>query len=120
MGLEVGYTLYGSTLGAPDISVGNVTDAPGWVKGAPLLAIDDADTGQDERYLKPKISELLRAGTKHVWVVRLTGPRRVEVHTHGRSVETVLPGHYLHAPGILKNAVLVEALTTRTQLTRPR
>jgi hypothetical protein len=84
------------------------------VKGAPPLAIEYADTGQDETELRLKISELLRAGTSYIWVVRLTGPRRVEVHARGRAMRTALPGSYLEAPGILKNRVLVEALYDET------
>src|SRR5882672_3978260 len=79
-GIDVGYAIEEGTLRAPDVSVGNVPNAPGWVKGVPPLAVEYADTGQDENDLTSKIAELLAAGTRHVWVVRLIGPRRVEVH----------------------------------------
>ncbi len=46
--------------------------------------VEYADTGQDEADLATKIQELLAAGTRHIWVVRLTGPRRVEIHETGR------------------------------------
>src|SRR5262245_31169217 len=85
----------------------------GWVKGAPELAIEYADVGQDERKLEEKIRELLAAGTKFLWVVRLTGPRRVEVHEPGKAMRTVHPGAHLTAPGVLQNPVLVEALYDR-------
>jgi hypothetical protein len=71
------------------------------------------DTGQDEAGLKKKIAELLAAGTTHIWVVRLTGPRRVEVHEPGRKMRIYKPGDALVAPGILKNPVPVLALYDR-------
>ncbi len=92
------------------MAVGNVPREPGWVQGVPPLAVEYADTGQDEADLKIKIRELLDAGTELVWVVRLTGPRRVEVHEPGREMRPVRPGEEFRAPGILKNPVPVEAL----------
>jgi hypothetical protein len=56
------------------------------------------------------VSELLRAGGRFVWVVRLTGPRRVEVHEAGQAMRVVYPGDELLAPGILQNPVPVTAL----------
>ena len=109
-GVDTGYAPDGHTLRAPDLAVGNVPDAPGWVAGVPPLAVEYADTGQDEADLKIKIGELLGAGTRLVWVVRLVGPRRVEVHAPGRPPEVRTPGDLLVAPGILKNPVPVEAL----------
>jgi hypothetical protein len=98
---------------APDVAIGNVPDRAGWVKGAPELAIEYVDVGQDEQQLERKIRDLLAAGTKLLWVVRLTGPRRVEVHEPGQAMRTVLPGASLTAPGVLQNPVLVEALYDR-------
>jgi hypothetical protein len=46
-------------------------------------------------------------------VVRLTGPRRVEVHERGKAVEVLGPGQVLRAPGVLRNDVPVEALYDR-------
>ncbi len=109
-GVETGYSPSPDTLRAPDVAVGNVPREPGWVKGVPPLAVEYADTGQDEADLATKIRELLDGGTKRVWVVRLTGPRRVEVHAAGREKRTVHPGEELEAPGILRNPVPVEAL----------
>ncbi len=43
-------------------------------------------------------------------MVRLSGPRRVEVHLPGEPVRTAGPGEELEAPGILKHRVLVESL----------
>jgi hypothetical protein len=100
-------------LWAPDIAVGEIPDQPGWVKGVPSLAVEYADTGQDEGELAAKIEDLLAAGTRYVWVVRLTGPRRVEVHAPGKSVSLAHPGEQLQAPGILANPVPVEALYDR-------
>ncbi|NJL26439.1 MAG: hypothetical protein HC897_00500 [Thermoanaerobaculia bacterium] len=109
-GVETGYTLKPDTLRAPDVAVGNVPLQPGWVTGAPPLAVEYADTGQDEADLKTKITEFFEGGTRFVWVVRLQGPRRVEVHEPGQAMRVALPGDQLEAPGILKNPVPVEAL----------
>ena len=68
---------------APDIAVGNVPDEPVLVRGIPPLAVEYADVGQDEADLQAKIRTLLDAGTRFVWVVRLTGVRRVEVYQPG-------------------------------------
>jgi len=76
----------------------------------PPLAVEYADTGQDEQDLRDKIATLLSAGTRYVWVVRMTGPRRVEVHQADQARRIVHPGEQLLAPGILQNPVAVEAL----------
>lgn len=109
-GVDTGYSPSPKTLRAPDLAIGNVPKKPGWVEGAPPLAVEYADTGQDEADLKIKIRELLEAGTRFIWVVRLTGPRRVEIHENGREMRLAHPGEQLEAPGILQNAVPVEAL----------
>ena len=79
----------------------------------PELAIEYADVGQDEVQLQAKIRDLLAGGTKAIWVVQLTGPRRVEVYESGAAMRTVKPGAYLTAKGVLQNPVLVEALYDR-------
>ncbi len=112
-GIDVGVSPIPSMLRAPDISVGNVEDKPGWATAVPPLAVEYADTGQDEKELQKKILELLRFGTRFVWVVRLTGPRRVEVYEPGVKMRLVEPGNALDAPGILRNPVPVEALYDR-------
>lgn len=109
-GVDVGFSHDPQHLRAPDISVGDIADEPGWDSNAPPLAVEYADTGQDEAELQKKIAELLEAGTKYVWVVRMTGPRRVEVHEKGRKVRLAKPGDDLVAPGVLKNPVPVVAL----------
>ena len=109
-GFDVGYTPDEGTLRAPDIAVGNVPDAPGWVQGVPPLAVEYADTGQDENDLRDKIDTLLAAGTRYIWVVRMHGPRRVEVHQAGQARRTLHHGEQLEAPGVLRNPVPVEAL----------
>lgn len=109
-GFDTGFAPEPGTLRAPDVAVGNVPDTPGWVVGAPPLAVEYADTGQDEADLTVKIRELLAAGTRHIWVVRLLGPRRVEVHRPGETMCLAYPGELLLAPGILRNPVPVEAL----------
>lgn len=112
-GVDTGFALKPDVLRAPDIAIGNVPNKPGWVKGAPELAIEYADVGQDEEELEHRIRDLLAAGTKFLWVVRLTGPRRVHVYEAGKAMRTVGPGAELTAPGVLKNPVLVEALYDR-------
>jgi putative restriction endonuclease len=113
VGVDTGFSPTPETLRAPDLSVGDIPDQPGWVQGAPPLAVEYADTGQDEEDLQTKIRELLAAGTRYLWVVRLNGPRRVEVHQPGRKMRVAHPGEQLEAPGILTNPVPVEALYDR-------
>jgi hypothetical protein len=113
VGVDTGFSPAPEILRAPDLAVGVIPDQPGWVRGVPPLAVEYADTGQDEADLQVKIRELLAAGTRYVWVVRLTGPRRVEVHQPGQGMSKVNPGERLEAPGILANPVPVEALYDR-------
>ena len=114
-GVDTGFALTPNTLRAPDVAVGNVTDAAGWVKGpAPPLAVEYADSGQDEAELRARIADLLAGGTRLLWVVRLIGPPRVEVHTPGLPMRVCRPGELLEAPGILRNPVPVAALFDRT------
>ena len=116
VGIEVGYAFgNGKYLRAPDLSIGlsggtRTERQPGWAKGAPLLAVEYADAGQDEKDLNRKILELFTAGTRLAWVVRLVGPLRVEVHEPGQPVRTVGADEVLTAPGILQNPVPVRAL----------
>jgi len=113
VGVDTGFSPTPDTLRAPDLAVGEIPDQPGWVQGVPPLAVEYADTGQDEADLAVKIQELLAAGTRYVWVVRLIGPRRVEVHQPGQGMRIANPGEQLEAPGILANPVPVEALYDR-------
>ena len=108
--VDAGYSFGPKDLRAPDIAVGNIPDEPGWVKGVPPLAVEYADTGQNEQELQTKIKDLLLAGTRYIWVVRLSGPRRVEVYESGQKRRTVRPGQQLVASGVLQNPLLVEAL----------
>jgi Uma2 family endonuclease len=112
-GIDTGFSPREDVLRAPDIAVGNVPDAPGWVRGSPPLAVEYADVGQDEAELQIKIRDLLDAGTRLVWVVRLLGPRRVEVYEAGRPAQTATEKDELTAPGILRNSVPVRALYDR-------
>lgn len=113
LGVEVGYSPRPGMLRAPDLSVTPGTRKPGWVEGVPPLAIEYADRGQDERELQQKIAELLEAGTRWIWVVRVDGRRRVEVHHADGTVELVFEGRLLEAPGVLKRAVPMEAMFDR-------
>jgi hypothetical protein len=112
-GVDVGFSKDPSHLRAPDVSVGDFADEPGWAPGSPPLAVEYADTGQDEAELTKKIAELLSGGTRWVWVVRLTGPRRVEIHENNLPVRIARPGEDLLAPGVLQNPVPVLALFDR-------
>lgn len=109
-GIEPSYRIDARTLRSPEVAIGNVPDVPGHVAGAPPLAVEYASVGQDEAELAAKIDELLQAGTRWVWVVRLRGPRRVEVHEPGRPMTTIEAGGVLRAPGVLRNDVPVAAL----------
>ncbi len=112
-GVDAGYAKGSKTLWAPDVAVGNVPNKSGWIEGAPSLAVEYAGVGQDELKLKTKISELFLEGTRWVWVVRMTGPRRVEVYEPGQEMHLHYPGEELTAPGVLRNPVPVEALYDR-------
>ena len=118
VGVDVGFSPSPEMLRAPDLSVGEMPNEPGWVHGVPPLAVEYADTGQDEAELRTKIQELFAAGTRFVWVVRLIGPRRVEVHRPGEKMHIANPGEQLVAPGILANPVPVEALYDREAANR--
>jgi len=111
--VDGGFTWGPKTLRAPDIAVGDVPKKPGWVEGVPELAVEYADRGQDEAELQKKIHELLEAGTRYLWVIRLVGTRRVEVYEQGKAMRQVASGDVLTAPGVLKNPVSVDALYDR-------
>ena len=109
-GVDAGFSFNGdANLRAPDISTG-VGDGPGWMRSAPPLAVEYAGQGQDETELQAKIRELLAAGTRYLWVVRLTGRLRVEVYTPGEPMQLVDAEGVLTAPGVLRNPVPVRAL----------
>ncbi|MEZ4298325.1 MAG: Uma2 family endonuclease [Polyangiaceae bacterium] len=112
-GIDAGFAPSPGLLRAPDVAVGNVPDQRGWIEGVPPLAVEYAGSGQDEAALQEKVTDLLEAGTRLLWVVRLIGPRRVEVYEKDKPVRTVGPGDFLEAPGILQNAIPVEAFYDR-------
>ncbi|MEM9873435.1 MAG: hypothetical protein AAF928_00980 [Myxococcota bacterium] len=113
-GVDAGYSSHPRNLRAPDVAVGNVPDAPGWIEGVPPLAVEYAGVGKNEPELQRKILNLLNGGTQFVWVVRLLGERRVEVHAPHQPFRIFKPGSVLTAPGILANPVPVEAMFDRT------
>ncbi|MBI4818058.1 MAG: Uma2 family endonuclease [Deltaproteobacteria bacterium] len=121
-GVDPGYILGEKTVRAPDIAVGNVPDAFGFIQGAPRLAVEYAGEHQDEVRLQDKIRQFLARGTELVWVVRLIGPRRVEVYQRNKAVTLFGPGQSLIAPGILREPVPVEAMfdTQAAQVTALR
>ncbi|WPL17586.1 hypothetical protein Thiowin_02611 [Thiorhodovibrio winogradskyi] len=112
-GVDAGFTPESGTLRAPDVAVAAAGKERGWIPGVPPLAVEYAGSGQDEQELEDKISELLAHGTQQVWVVRLVGPRRVEVRQPNQAMRVLGPGDLLRAPGILRNPVPVEALYDR-------
>jgi len=112
-GVDLGVSTAPGMLRAPDVAVGPIEDAPGWATKAPPLAVEYADVGQDEPALQLKISELLGAGTRFVWIVRLEGEPRVEVHEPGKRMRVARQGAVLRAPGILENPVPIAVLYDR-------
>ncbi len=117
-GVDAGFSPTPGTLRAPDVAVAAPTQARGWREGAPPLAVEYAGVGQDEPDLRVKIGELLAGGSSHVWVVRLIGPRRVEVHRPGQPMQVYGSGDDLEAPGILRNPIPVNALFDRAAADR--
>lgn len=112
-GIDAGYSPEPGMLRAPDIAVGAPGDEKGWIKGAPALAVEYAGIGQDEDELQDKIADLLRVGTKLIWVVRLTGARRVEIYAAGQRKRIARVNEELTAPGILRNSIPVIAFYDR-------
>ncbi|MBI2377342.1 MAG: Uma2 family endonuclease [Deltaproteobacteria bacterium] len=118
VGIDAGYVLNNKNVRAPDIAVGNVPDARGFISGAPLLAVEYAGEHQDEVKLQEKIVEFLDLGTRLIWVVRIIGPRRVEIYEKDKPVTLAGPGQLLSAPGILSAPLPVEALFDRSASNR--
>jgi Uma2 family endonuclease len=111
-GVDTGVALPGA-LRAPDVAVNFEAGDGTWATKVPL-AVEYAGKGQDEAELKLKIHELLRAGTQYVWVVRLVGPRRVEVYEKGAPARIASANDELTAPGVLALPVPVRALFDRS------
>lgn len=114
-GVDAGFSPTPDALHAPDVAIAAPSSERGWIKGVPALALEYAASGQNEQELKEKIANLLDKGTQQVWVVRLVGPRRVEVHRHSQDVQVLTAGELLEAPGVLRNPVPVEALYDRDE-----
>jgi Uma2 family endonuclease len=119
-GVDAGWSPEPKTLRAADVSLGRPSEGPesGWAAEAPRLALEYAGVGQDEAELQAKIADFLAAGTEVVWVVRLVGPRRVEIYRPGQVPEVKGAGEELTAPGILRNPVPVLALFDRREAHR--
>jgi hypothetical protein len=111
-GVDTGVELGPRTLRAPDVAVNFEAGDGTWATTIPL-AVEYAGKGQDEGELRTKIHELLQAGTQQVWVVRLVGPRRVEVHRKGAATRIANVDEALTAPGVLALPVPVRALFER-------
>jgi len=71
------------------------------------LALEYAAEGPD---LKVTIRELLKAGTRYLWVVRLTGLPRVEAHNPCQVMRVVGLDDFLEASVVLRNRVRVRPL----------
>lgn len=114
LGVDVGHKLAEDTVRAPDVSVGGVpAESAGWAKGAPPLAVEYADEGTREADLQCKIEEYFGAGSKYVWVVRLVGPRRVEVYTSPTTMSIHTGESLIEAPGVLQEKMPAAALWDR-------
>lgn len=111
-GVDTGIELAPDTLRAFDIAVSFTPGAGTWATGAPLV-VDFAVSDQDDAYRCEKIEEFHAARTGQVWVVRLAGERRVEVHERARPMRTVGADGMLTAPGVLALPVPVRALYDR-------
>lgn len=113
-GVDVGYSPNEGKLRAADLGLGErPTEKKGWAKRAPRLVVEVAGVGQDEETLQEKIEEFFAAGTEVVWVVRLLGPRRVEVYEPDKPVAVRNADEELTAPGILRNPLPVMAFFQR-------
>ncbi len=77
----------------------------GWVLEAPALAVEMADKDRDEEDLEQRIRDLIDGGVRLVWVARLVGPHRIEVHAPGQPVRRISKEADLTAPGILRRRV---------------
>jgi hypothetical protein len=108
-GVDAGIALAEDTLRAPDVAVNFEPGEGTWAKSAPLV-VEYAGVGQDEASLREKIEEFHAAGTRWVWVVRLVGARRVEVHERGEAMRVVDADSTLTAPGVLALPVPARAL----------
>ncbi len=86
---------------------------PGWISQSPPLAVELVDDAHDEGDLEQKVRDLMDRGVRTVWVARLTGPRRVEVHVSGQESRSVSLERDLTAPGILSRPVPAMAFFDR-------
>ncbi len=109
-GVDPGFAPDDLNVRAPDIAIIPEDGPPGWIRGVPGFAVQYAGVGQDEEKLQEKIAELLARGTRVLWVVRLVGPRRVEIYQPGEPFRVATSGEELHAPEFLANPVPVDAL----------
>lgn len=112
-GVDLGFSPEPGTLRSADVAVyGDPSElhSASWARTAPLLAMEYADQGGDEAELMERIGDLLQHGTRFVWVVRLAGPRRVEVYEPDQPMRVVTAEEPLIAEGVLTNPVAVDAL----------
>lgn len=107
----------GKNLRAPDLVLG-IEGKPGWSRKIPPICVEYADRGQDEEQLRQKVEELLEAGVQHIWVLRLAGPLRAEVHEPGKKMRVVDADGALEAPGVLVNRYTPRQLVDQEEALR--
>lgn len=117
-GVDPGFSPDDLNMRAPDLAIIPEDARRGWIPGVPPFAIEYADVGQDEEKLQEKITDFLARGTKLIWVVRLVGPRRVEVYEPGAATRTVAGGDVLTAPEFLELPIPAESLWDPTAADR--
>lgn len=111
--LNAGYSPDPTILRAPDISVGRNVGGSGWIRGAPELAIRYVEPNQDKEDLARFVFEMLTAGSRWVWVVRLGGPWQIDVYSFAELKRTYRAGERIAAPGVLRNPIRVEWMYMR-------
>lgn len=110
---ESGYRLSPHTVRGPDISFVSKTrlqNPDEYFEGGPDLAVGIVSPGDDASDLRQKIQQYLDAGTSVVWVV-YPRSRQIEIHTPGKTIQTLGVEDRLEAAGLLPGfAVPVRAL----------
>ncbi len=100
---ETGYRLSTATVRGPDISFvskARLQNPDEYFVGGPDLAVEIVSPGDDASDLREKIQQYLDAGTSIVWII-YPRTRRIEVHTPGRTIQTLGIEDALDAPQLL-------------------
>ncbi len=91
------------TVRAPDVAflrAGRVAISPGYVEGAPDLAVEVLSPDDRRGYVREKVKEWLEAGTRLVWVVD-PRTRTVAVHEPGRKTRVLREANVLRGGDVL-------------------